>query len=567
MDVCVQRKRFGQCSFAPSLQKAAVQSRFHITLISIHLLMLKLSSAKTVCTMLVCVIVIAIQGCATPAKQAKFDYASCTDVVPFSKKSLPSPALKGAQCGLLTVPENRSKHRSEHNKKTIQLAVVIIPSVVEPRAPDPVVYLAGGPGGSAFLEIESLVNDGINRNRDLILMSQRGTLFSKPELMCAELDTFYVDSLAIPLDSEANRKEHIIASQACYLRLLKQGIDLNAYNTVESAADFADLRTALGIPKWNVLGVSYGTYLAQTLMYQHPAGIRSVTLDSVVPIEDGKAAASAAKNAREGFDHLFAACAAQPACADHYPNLATTFTNLVNELESKPVEKNTRLTSDGAPTKIGIDGGVLVNWLINESFNTPNYPNVPALINSPDNDADRKIIGSYALPFMIPANVLAYGMTMGMVCSGYLADEDESDILKQGRRAFPEYPDSVLAPALHFSYVYDDCRVWNIAKTPKKLRTAKSSSIPTLIISGTFDAVTPPSTGVIAAKTLSDSHVLTFPGVGHGVVNASSCAQNVFASFLANPDKPDTTCVTQLAVPVFEVGNKTSNKTGNKTSK
>jgi pimeloyl-ACP methyl ester carboxylesterase len=511
--------------------------------------MLKLSApVKIIFYMLVCVTVI---GCTTPAKHAKFDYASCSEAVPFSKKSLPAPELKRVQCGFLTVPENRSAH----NNKTIQLAVAIVPSVTEPHASDPVVYLAGGPGGSAFIELEALVKDGINRNRDLILMSQRGSLFSRPELMCPELDKFYVDSLAIPLDSETNRKEHIAASQACYVRLFKQGIDLNAYNTVESAADFADLRIALGIPKWNVLGVSYGTYLAQTLMYQHPAGIRSVTLDSVVPIEDGKAAASAAKNAREGFDNLFAACAAQPACAAHYPNLATTFTKLVNELESKPVEKNTRLTSDAKRTKIGIDGGVLVNWLINESFNTANYPNVPALINSPDNDADRKIIGSYALPFMIPPNVLAYGMTMGMVCSGYLADENESDILEQGRLAFPEYPDSVLAPALHFSYVYDDCRVWNIAKTPKKLRTAKSSSIPTLLLSGTFDAVTPPSTGVFAAKTLANSHVLTFPGVGHGVIGASSCAQNVFASFLANPDKPDTTCAAELTAPVFNTGN------------
>ena len=61
------------------------------------------------------------------------------------------------------------------------------------------------------------------------------------------------------------------------------GADLIAYNSTESAADFADLRKALGYAAWNVYGTWYGSYLAQTLMREHPEGIRSVVLDSVLP--------------------------------------------------------------------------------------------------------------------------------------------------------------------------------------------------------------------------------------------------------------------------------------------
>src|SRR4051812_37518670 len=125
--------------------------------------MMKFSTqAKTIFYMLVCSAIVGIQGCTTPAKQPKFNYASCSDVAEFSKKSLPSPsAMKGAKCGFLTVPENRSKP----NQNSIDLAVMIVPSVSEHSASDPVVYLAGGPGGSAFIELDALVNDGVNRDR------------------------------------------------------------------------------------------------------------------------------------------------------------------------------------------------------------------------------------------------------------------------------------------------------------------------------------------------------------------------------------------------------------------
>lgn len=478
-----------------------------------------------------------------------FESAPCEKVAPFSKKQLPVPeALKQAQCGFLVVPENRTKLTG----RTIRLAVIMMPSATKPSSPDPIVYLAGGPGGSALLELDRLVNDGINRNHSLILMSQRGTLFSQPELMCPELDAFYLKSLRFALDSSVNRGMHLSASKACYDRLSKQGIDFNAFNTVENAADFAQLRKALHLANWNVYAVSYGTYLAQTLMYQHPEGIRSVVLDSVVPLQDGQIVAASAKNAREAFTTLFDTCKAQAHCARAYPKLSEQFTKLVKQLELKSAAASIQLTPNSTPINAVLDGGALVNWLIDESFNTPNFPSLPMWINQLSNGNAKVIIEARAQSAMTPPNVLAYGMTFGMLCSGYIADENPKEVLKQGRKAFPNYPDSVLKPALHYSYVHDDCRIWKIQKTPKKQRTAIQSNIPTLLLSGSFDAVTPPSTSVIAAKTLSHATVLTIPGAGHGVINASECAKEVFHSFLSNPQVPTFDCVKEVKPPVFK---------------
>ncbi len=151
-------------------------------------------------------------------------------MAPFSEKGLPTPQdLAVSRCGYLFVPEKRTEplaaeNRAESGVRTIRLAVIIVPSVNQPPLPDPVVHLAGGPGGSSLIELESLTAAGVNQDRDLILMSQRGTVFADPELMCQELDEFYIESLNFPLDSQDNRDAHIAASRACFLRLSGSGI-------------------------------------------------------------------------------------------------------------------------------------------------------------------------------------------------------------------------------------------------------------------------------------------------------------------------------------------------------
>jgi pimeloyl-ACP methyl ester carboxylesterase len=492
-------------------------------------------------------------GCSSAAHRAvpRFESAACATVAPFADKGLPTPAaLAGSRCGFLFVPESRSAR----DAPAIRLAVIVVPSASQPAAPDPVLHLAGGPGGSSLIELESLTAAGVNRERDLILMSQRGTLFADPELTCTVLDDYFVQSLDLPVDSAASRAAHLAASQACRRELARTGADFVLYDTVESAADFADLRRALGIDEWNVLGVSYGTYLAQTLMVQHPEGIRTVTLDSVEPLIEANMASTAARNAREGFDHVFRACAAQPACAARHPQLDATLTRLVNELEATPVTTTVDLSPEHPAVTVTLDGGAIVNAIIDTSFRAQELAQLPAWIDRLAGGNPEDFARARATSALLPSGLLAYGMAASMLCSGYFAEDGEAQVLAQGRRSFPDYPDSVLAPALHFTDALRDCPVWDVPATPQELRTPRPSAIPTLVVSGTFDAVTPPSTGVTAAATLSRATVLSFAGVGHGVVQSSPCAQQVFASFLADPGAPDVACVAGLTPTPFVTG-------------
>src|SRR4029077_6028289 len=107
---------------------------------------------------------------------------------------------------------------------------------------------------------------GFIRGRGIYLMSQGGTMFSEPALTCAASDDFSRELLGRRFYSEATKRAHLAATEACYRDLAATGADLSAYNSTESAADFVDLFKVLGFDEWNVYGTSYGSYLAQTLM-------------------------------------------------------------------------------------------------------------------------------------------------------------------------------------------------------------------------------------------------------------------------------------------------------------
>ena len=111
-------------------------------------------------------------------------------------------------------------------------------------------------------------------------MSQRGTMFSDPALTCASMDDFARQLLGMRFYSAATERTHLAATETCHRELAATGAGLAAYNSTESAADFADLRKALGIAAWNAYATSYGSYLAQTLMRDHPQGIRGAPLST-----------------------------------------------------------------------------------------------------------------------------------------------------------------------------------------------------------------------------------------------------------------------------------------------
>jgi pimeloyl-ACP methyl ester carboxylesterase len=471
----------------------------------------------------------------------------------------PCPKLEGvewladATCGYLVVPEDRSRPTG----RTIRLMVAKHSARSPEKQPDPVVYLAGGPGDIAPLEVNGLIAADFIRDRDILVMSQRGTWFSEPALTCAASDDFARELLGLRFYSEATKRAHLAATETCHRELAATGADLSAYNSTESAADFADLRKVLGYVAWNVYGTSYGSYLAQTLMRDHPEGIRSVVLDSVLPTTYTVAANW--QNARDGFDDLFQACAAEPACNAAHPRLEDTFTGLVNKLEAEPLTTTVSDPATGENLEVVLDGGALIDWLRNQNYGLPTLRAAPDRIDGlaagrrEAIEAIAKDRASRAPPSGPDVPSLGYGLAFGVSCREDYPFATPEDLAAAGREAFPDYPASVQPEGIgSWAYFNEDCRdVWKVAAAPETMHQPVASGIPTLLVSGTFDTLTSLAGAKAAAAKLSHATIITIPGIGHFVSPWSSCAQAVIVSFLADPNAPDTSCVGALKPPSF----------------
>ncbi|MCP3753563.1 alpha/beta fold hydrolase [Streptomyces sp. TBY4] len=457
----------------------------------------------------------------------------------------PIEELEGARCGKLTVPENRTAPSG----RTIELGVAIVAAEAATPKPDPIVWLAGGPGDDAVGEAKMAIDGGLNRDRDVIFMSQRGTYSADPALLCPNIDEFNA-RVELPFDAASTGRLHVEATKDCRDKLADGGADLSAYNDAESSADYADLRKALGVEQWNLYAISYGTHLALISMHLHPEGVRSVGLDGILPPSKARSADSWA-SFREGTDGLFKACADQPACNERYPNISATFEKLVSDLEAKPVTTTVTVPGNENPVKVVIDGGTLVTWLASATHTVESVPYaLHELANGNPQPVAQQWAGWRTNPKGI--GVTSHGLGYGVFCSEWTPFESKDAAVQAGQKEFPSFPRSVQAQAPQLPFLHDDCDVWKVPAADPSVRDVTSGGIPTLALSGSIDAQTGAANGPYVARTLSKATVVTIPYEPHVVFATSKCAQDIAVSFFDNPDAAKTDCVKSLEAPEFK---------------
>jgi pimeloyl-ACP methyl ester carboxylesterase len=292
-------------------------------------------------------------------------------------------------------------------------------------------------------------------------------------------------------------------------------------------------------------------------MRDHPEGIRSVVLDSVLPTTYTVAANW--QNARDGFDNLFQACVAETACNAAHPHLEETFTGLVNKLEAEPLTTTVSDPVTGENLEVVLDGGALIDWLRNQNYAVPTLRAAPDRIDGLA-AGRREAIEAIALDraSRAPASgpdvpALGYGLAVGVSCRESYPFATPEDLAAAGREAFPHYPASIQDEGVGgWAYFNEDCRdVWKVAAAPETMHKPVVSGLPTLLVSGTFDTLTSLAGAKVAAAKLSHATIISIPGVGHFVSPSSPCAQAVIISFLADPSAPDTSCVGALKPPSF----------------
>ncbi len=424
---------------------------------------------------------------------------------------------QNVKCGFLTVPEDRSQPKG----RTIQLAVAIFKTPNPRPAPDPLLILAGGPGVPLLATTGQFMN---TRNltfyapdRDVILLDQRGVGYSQPLLSCQINETL----------------------QTCHDRLVREGINLSAYTTLEDAADVHDLVRALGHTQVNLEGTSSGTRLALTVMHLYPADIRSVVLISVVPTQENIFNNMAAVN-QHAFNALFQGCAANPHCNAAYPHLQTVFYRLVSNLNKKPI------TVTNFPMRL--TGNTLVYWLFSALYSPALIAQLPEVIFQTSHQDYTQLSLIYS-NYLSVTSSLNSGLFYSVYCSEDMAYTTLQYLQASVQVLAPELRPAVLASLQEY---YRSCQSWKVKPVSAVQKEPVTSSIPTLIMEGEYDPITPPANGMLAAQTLSRSFFFLFPGVSHGVQTTNPCPHDLEYAFLDHPtEKPDASCISTMPEPDF----------------
>ncbi|WP_456599500.1 alpha/beta hydrolase [Blastococcus sp. SYSU DS0616] len=458
------------------------------------------------------------------------------------------PAGVEIDCGTLPVPADRDDPGSGE----IQLAFGIVRSDSASPADDPVVYLSGGPGQSTL----ELVPQGFGQlyepltaNRDLVLVDQRGTGLTEPSLACDEYSSWVQESLGSDLPPEELEAQAVESLEECRQRLVDEGIDFADYNSAASAADLEDLRVALGYDEWNLYGISYGTRLAQTVMRDHPDGIRSVVLDAAYPI-DADLYEETPGNAVRAMEALFATCADDAGCAAQYPELEQTFQGLVDELNAAPAPITVVDPTNGQRIEDELDGDSLVGFLFQTLYSTELVPHLPEIIAAAD-DGEFGTIGLLLGALSQQLELVSIGQQLAVQCQEEVAFAAEEEVAA----AAAEHPlvegffegAPTLGPG-----VFDVCASWDAGEPGAGANESVASDIPALVLAGDLDPITPPRWGEEIAAELSNSVFVRFPFTGHGAVPSHDCAVQIAEEFLDDPrSEPATDCVDDIEPPAF----------------
>ncbi len=442
------------------------------------------------------------------------------------------PAEKHVDCGYIVVAENRSKN----NGKTIKLPIAILRTASEHPQPDPVLKTLGGPGASSLKMITGRRFSPWIKDRDYIIFEQRGTKFAQPALDCPEVNDATANSALAHLSRSETRKSEVAAAKKCYDRLRSAGIDLDAYNSAENAADIEDLRRVLKLDKINLYGVSYSARLMLDMMRYYPQGVRSVVLESVLAPEVNYDELGVDGVVRS-LSEMFAGCRSDSDCSAAFPDLEKEFYAVVAKLNQEPLTVP-RKTPSGTEGTILLTGGDFVTWIVDYLFS-----------NEPSATVDAPYVihqafgGNYVEPFKrdggpsVGGSFYSWGMRYSVWCSEEIPFEKMRVIRSQSDKYAGLKGYEVMA-------LPDICSVWKVKKAKPVANTPVTSDIPTLVFSAQYDAYTDPAWGKTAASRLKNSFYFEIPWAGHGPGFSVPCVSTMIAAFIQDPTKtPPDDCV------------------------
>ena len=433
-----------------------------------------------------------------------------------------------ARCGSLDVPENPADPQG----RQISLHIAVAPATGNTAEPDPVFFFAGGPGQAAtetWVMIRPVLRQ-IRKSRDIVLVDQRGTGQSN-KLDC-ESDADEDLNQEIDLDLIRSETEKCLASL--------EG-DPRFYTTAIAMQDYDRVREAMGYGKINIMGVSYGTRAAQVYLRQFPETVRTVTLDSVIPMQLALGQEHAPM-LDQSVRSVFKDCASDETCNALFPRHAEELNALFVQLRAEPLQITITNPVSGEAQAMRLTADTLAVAIRFLSYSSETQALIPLLVHDALTSGDLSRLASQAILVMSGLNeMLSRGMELSVLCSEDFPHIDFS----------ADYSDTLMGN-LFLQIIDLQCRVWPRGEVGKDFHQPVVSDLPVLLMSGERDPVTPPQYAGQVAETFSNSVNLVAHGQAHSVMK-NVCLRNVTTEFIEKGSVKDldTTCVSMIRPAPF----------------
>ncbi|NBC18811.1 MAG: alpha/beta fold hydrolase [Bacteroidetes bacterium] len=401
-----------------------------------------------------------------------------------------------AEVGRFQVPENRST-RSD---STIELAFVRFPST-NPDPGSPIVYLAGGPGGSGSGTARGTRFDLFMALRDIadvIAFDQRGTGLSERLPDCPHRWTY-------PLDQPATREqlldEALANARECAAYWNSQGVDLAAYNTNENADDLEALRQVLETDQISLWSISYGTHLALATIKRHPESIDRAILAGVEGPDHTYKLPSDQQAMLEKIDALVQD---RPELREHLPSLLDGIETVLDRLERQPVTVELPNADTGEPDSVTV-GPFDVQRITAAMLRGPeSFDSLPKMVHD-------MLSGDFFLAAYLTRRMNRSG---GLRAMSAAMDAASGMSAERRARYLRERDETLLGDAINFPYpdLADALGVPDLGPT---FRAPVQSDVPVLLISGTLDGRTPVRNAEDVRAGFPNSTHLVLDGAGH----------------------------------------------------
>ncbi|AZJ35278.1 alpha/beta fold hydrolase [Tenacibaculum singaporense] len=452
------------------------------------------------------------------------------------------------QWGNLIVPENWEVLKGE-----VKIAYSVLQNKKRNNNSEAVVFIQGGPGASGTETIWQWVNHPIREDKDIILFDIRGTGLSEPRL-CPDLGKKILEILSENQSEEEDEKEKINAVISCKTALISKGIDISSYNSLSVAKDMNALKASLGYKKWSVYGVSYGTHVAQVYASNYPNDVESLILDSPI-----SSISSYYEKNTDGFMNsllkVFKKCKDDPACNSRYNNIETMFFDVIRDLETNPitVKVDAKFLKSGKFTFNSEDFKVVIQQAL---YHKQMIEIVPLLI-SQFKERNKKAL-SNLVPSFASLLSMDYGVYYCFSCEEILPLNSISKFNKESYKY-----KGLDGGVAFYESDFKVCEKWGEIEKDSLFKVNNSTknlkiNIPTIIISGEYDPITPSTNGSELKAKLTESKFLEIPTYGHSA-SFTKKGTKLVSDFLSDKEiKSDAKLFSDIK-PVYLVNDITIN--------